>query len=72
MVGVYVNETASNTQNPEDTLQICGKDVVDLMLLAVCEGHALRAVIQSASSASSLFQLIFSIIQPTNELIHVF
>ena len=35
MVGVYVNETASNTQNPEDTLQICGKDVVDLMLLAV-------------------------------------
>ena len=39
MVGVYVNETASirgeSNADGEDVLQICGKDVVDILLLSV-------------------------------------
>ena len=37
MVGVYVNETASKNDgdSSQDVLQICGQDVVDLLLLAV-------------------------------------
>ena len=35
MVGVYVNDTAAARGSGGDVLQICGKDVVDLLLLAV-------------------------------------
>lgn len=36
MVGAYVNETASlSPSSSGDVIQICGRDVVDLLLLAV-------------------------------------